>query len=209
MIPLGHRPRIGRKICSSAGDERFKFVTVVVEVCGVLRADGEAHGSNSSAAARSWRPHDSTCQGAGTLCTRLAPWWSRGDSNPGHPPCKGGALPAELRPPGRGNTRVGAPGLEPGASALSGPRSDRLSYAPGQRAHRMGIPHTNARPQPGNQPGDVSPRRRRSRHARFCVEPFQPALRYSSDRCPAPLPAALPPKGEQPGAGARTPTSLE
>jgi hypothetical protein len=25
---------------------------------------------------------------------------------------------------------VGAPGLEPGASALSGPRSDRLSYAP-------------------------------------------------------------------------------
>jgi hypothetical protein len=30
------------------------------------------------------------------------------------------------RPP----SPVGAPGLEPGASALSGPRSDRLSYAP-------------------------------------------------------------------------------
>ena len=26
-------------------------------------------------------------------------WWSRGDSNPWPPPCKGGALPAELRPP--------------------------------------------------------------------------------------------------------------
>src|SRR5439155_430286 len=25
-------------------------------------------------------------------------WWSRGDSNPRPPPCKGGALPAELRP---------------------------------------------------------------------------------------------------------------
>lgn len=25
--------------------------------------------------------------------------WSRGDSNPGPPPCKGGALPAKLRPP--------------------------------------------------------------------------------------------------------------
>nr|ADI17969.1 hypothetical protein [uncultured Chloroflexi bacterium HF0200_09I09] len=25
-------------------------------------------------------------------------WWSRGDSNPRLPPCKGGALPAELRP---------------------------------------------------------------------------------------------------------------
>jgi hypothetical protein len=28
-----------------------------------------------------------------------APGWSRGDSNPGPPPCKGGALPAKLRPP--------------------------------------------------------------------------------------------------------------
>jgi hypothetical protein len=27
--------------------------------------------------------------------------WSRGDSNPGPPPCKGGALPAKLRPPDR------------------------------------------------------------------------------------------------------------
>ncbi len=25
-------------------------------------------------------------------------WWSRGDSNPRLPPCKGGALPTELRP---------------------------------------------------------------------------------------------------------------
>ena len=33
---------------------------------------------------------------------------------------------------------------------------------------------------------------------------FRPVLRYSSDRGPAPLPAALPPKGERPGAGART-----
>jgi hypothetical protein len=29
------------------------------------------------------------------------PQWSRGDSNPGPPPCKGGALPAKLRPPAR------------------------------------------------------------------------------------------------------------
>ena len=29
-------------------------------------------------------------------------WWSRGDSNPRPPPCKGGALPAELRPHGLG-----------------------------------------------------------------------------------------------------------
>lgn len=60
--------------------------------------------------------------------------WSRGDSNPGPPPCKGGALPAKLRPPLRSSprpvTRVGAPGLEPGTSALSGPRSHHLSYAP-------------------------------------------------------------------------------
>jgi hypothetical protein len=54
--------------------------------------------------------------------------WSRGGSNPEPPPCKGGALPVELRP--RRNGPVGAPGLEPGTSALSGPRSNQLSYAP-------------------------------------------------------------------------------
>jgi hypothetical protein len=57
--------------------------------------------------------------------------WSRGESNPGPPPCKGGALPAKLRPPT-------APGL-PGWARLDsnqGPRSyqdralTRLSYAP-------------------------------------------------------------------------------
>ena len=72
--------------------------------------------------------------------------WSRGDSNPGPPPCKGGALPAKLRPPLSASgapgvaavlprrriapSSVGAPGLEPGTSALSGPRSNQLSYAP-------------------------------------------------------------------------------
>jgi hypothetical protein len=54
--------------------------------------------------------------------------WSRGGSNPEPPPCKGGALPVELRP--HRNGPVGAPGLEPGTSALSGPRSNQLSYAP-------------------------------------------------------------------------------
>ena len=29
---------------------------------------------------------------------RQVVWWSRGDSNPRPPPCKGGALPVELRP---------------------------------------------------------------------------------------------------------------
>ena len=73
-------------------------------------------------------------------------WWSRGDSNPLPPPCKGGALPGELRPlrsplgePGSaqcGEPRpsdrsegqmVGHPGLEPGTSVLSGLRSNHLS----------------------------------------------------------------------------------
>lgn len=64
---------------------------------------------------------------------KTPPWWSRGDSNPGPPPCKGGALPAKLRPPTLKQgiaPLVGAPGLEPGTSALSGPRSNHLSYAP-------------------------------------------------------------------------------
>jgi hypothetical protein len=36
---------------------------------------------------------------AGTTTGVKHPGWSRGDSNPGPPPCKGGALPAKLRPP--------------------------------------------------------------------------------------------------------------
>ena len=80
------------------------------------------------------------CQGAeaeqwGPISERRPefPGWSRGDSNPGPPPCKGGALPTKLRPPKPKpltHPLVGAPGLEPGTSALSGPRSDHLSYAP-------------------------------------------------------------------------------
>jgi hypothetical protein len=65
--------------------------------------------------------------------TQGPPGWSRGDSNPGPPPCKGGALPTKLRPQNSSqqtHPQVGAPGLEPGTSALSGPRSDHLSYAP-------------------------------------------------------------------------------
>ena len=31
-------------------------------------------------------------------CRPAVRWWSRGDSNPRLPPCKGGALPTELRP---------------------------------------------------------------------------------------------------------------
>ncbi len=93
------------------------------------------------------------------------PGWSRGDSNPGPPPCKGGALPAKLRPPvqtpalpmpastQRHRPGVGAPGLEPGTSALSGPRSHHLSYAP---AAAVSHSSTAAGPPPG-PPGQHPP----------------------------------------------------
>ena len=54
-------------------------------------------------------------------------WWRCTGSNRGPPACKAGALPAELHPP---ISLVGTPGLEPGTSALSGLRSNQLSYAP-------------------------------------------------------------------------------
>ena len=60
---------------------------------------------------------------------RGACMWRCGDSNPVPPACKAGALPSELHPR---TTRgplvlVGHPGLEPGASVLSGLRSNHLS----------------------------------------------------------------------------------
>ena len=90
--------------------------------------------------------------------------WSRGGSNPGPPPCKGGALPAELQPPGQDDTRVGAPGLEPGTSALSGPRSNQLSYAPQHRRSERAPPAPwRTRTERDHGPHGEPPRRRRSR----------------------------------------------
>ena len=50
--------------------------------------------------------------------------WSRGDSNPGPPPCKGGALPAKLRPPTAASpvSRISAAPLQTG-------RPDRTGWA--------------------------------------------------------------------------------
>jgi hypothetical protein len=54
------------------------------------------------------------------------PRWSRGDSNPGPPPCKGGALPTKLRPPPTATeTAVTCSSLAPGWARLDsnqGPR---------------------------------------------------------------------------------------
>ena len=80
-------------------------------------------------------------------------WWRWADSNPRPPACKAGALPLsyipEFQDPGRAFSipgeriegscatractwRVGQPGIEPGTSVLSGLRSNRLSYWPGE-----------------------------------------------------------------------------
>src|SRR5215203_4351371 len=54
-----------------------------------------------------------TAAGLGPVLAPV-PGWSRGDSNPGPPPCKGGALPAKLRPP---------ESLPPAAAAIRGGRA--------------------------------------------------------------------------------------
>jgi hypothetical protein len=64
-----------------------------------------------------------------------ARWWSRSGSNRRPPPCKGGALPAELLPQSAG-LLVGLGGFEPPASRLSGVRSNQLSYRPLQRTSK-------------------------------------------------------------------------
>lgn len=110
--------------------------------------------------------------------------WSRGDSNPGPPPCKGGALPAKLRPPesSRGvltshsRLGVGAPGLEPGTSALSGPRSNHLSYAPVTTCVMRTRPPDRL-PLQGSRPGVEDEAGEGSRAAQRCVWVGRPILR--------------------------------
>ncbi len=77
-----------------------KLVRIKIYVC-CARTRKRNGFQTSSAAARSWRSHASGCQCAGAARQAMRPVpprWSRGDSNPGPPPCKGGALPAKLRP---------------------------------------------------------------------------------------------------------------
>jgi hypothetical protein len=103
-------------------------------------------------------PATGTPQGAAPLVVKVrcarGRRWSRGDSNPGPPPCKGGALPAKLRPPDQPALPpvVGAPGLEPGTSALSGPRSNQLSYAPGSHRYTPRAQHPGAVPKTKQRP---------------------------------------------------------
>jgi hypothetical protein len=142
--------------------------------------------------------------------------WSRGDSNPGPPPCKGGALPAKLRPPMRSVVAlsrprrphvVGAPGLEPGTSALSGPRSDHLSYAPPAPAPRVCpfltgplTESTRGRRRSAKSPhetGLLLPRAPGCRGGWLAATPPLPHRRAS-------LPAPQPRQGEELGTGATT-----
>lgn len=74
----------------------------------------------SPAAVKPDGSHVAPCQGAaglGTVVPSNEEGWSRGDSNPGPPPCKGGALPAKLRPLGR------YPGTPPQESPPAGGRA--------------------------------------------------------------------------------------
>jgi hypothetical protein len=131
------------QVLSSARQDscfEFLFCSIVSMQCAWMIRHDCCRPSSSSTAARPGGSRVALCQGAKAeqwepISERRPgfPGWSRGDSNPGPPPCKGGALPAKLRPPKpKPSTHplVGAPGLEPGTSALSGPRSDQLSYAP-------------------------------------------------------------------------------
>ena len=90
---------------------------------------------------------------------------------------------------------VGAPGLEPGTSALSGPRSNRLSYAPA--ATGRDAPH-------GTRSGSVSaattPLRRRS--------PIRPQRRQGSRRGLSAPPGAPPALCPRRSARMTTPASI-
>lgn len=173
VAPFGHRritgcqplPGAFRRVATSfLGSRRLGIHPM--RFCGVLAPARAGPASRCSylrdargdlPVARSRSPHPDPAGRSVSLVKVLpAGGWSRGDSNPGPPPCKGGALPAKLRPPMRTRgapptrSRVGAPGLEPGTSALSGPRSHHLSYAPVSCA-----PHAAARrsPDPAGTPG--------------------------------------------------------
>jgi hypothetical protein len=107
---------------------------------------------------------------------------------------------------------VGAPGLEPGTSALSGPRSNHLSYAPAARStprrRRPGLPGPGI---PSGESSRVAPARpparcpRRSARIRARTQPpVMPAWRRRPPRHPERPCQVLPPSrdGKTSGLGA-------
>jgi hypothetical protein len=119
--------------------------------------------------------------------------------------------------PGTRSGGVGAPGLEPGTSALSGPRSNHLSYAPAVRSTpRRCRPrrHRPGRPGPGLRSGGSSrvapappPARCPRRSARIRArtqQPVSPPWRRRPPRHPERPCQVLPPSrdGKTSGLGA-------
>ena len=133
--PASHRSRCDVRLGSRHTPSRADIVPrpqnpagpawriVKVQDPKVVRPVGrETHrSSRSSNLVRSRSPtsHEASQPAAGGLVTAAgmlaqrrassAPGWSRGDSNPGPPPCKGGALPAKLRPPGSSASAASPP----------------------------------------------------------------------------------------------------
>jgi hypothetical protein len=79
-------------------------------------------------------------------------------SSPGRPV---GPVPPPTITRRRHSRPVGAPGLEPGTSALSGPRSNHLSYAPNTRCLSL-VSTGVGRRLPGHPSGDAALKRKQS-----------------------------------------------
>ena len=97
-------------------------------------------------------------------------WWSRRDSNPRHPACKAGALPAELRPPRRapapressGAIRDGhrprpehrrASLIKGGDPAAGSPTATLLRLHPSHRPYLRRLPPSRVGPAPSGMVG--------------------------------------------------------
>jgi hypothetical protein len=140
---VGRPPRIpgANQPATGQGPGRARSVVKVPRAAPATRPAPRARGRPRSGGAAGIRTPDLRRARAalsrlsyGPVPSRRSAVGSFADRPPAHPPC---SAPIARYSALDG---VGAPGLEPGASALSGPRSDRLSYAP-------------ARPAPDRPPG--------------------------------------------------------
>jgi hypothetical protein len=121
LDPQGKRPAPASRIRSIPHRWGVGYVTYAgAAQPSTVTSSGDTHGAVPSGEGR-----------------RVTGGWSRGESNPGPPPCKGGALPAKLRPPRP--TPHGAPTAHPS------PR-------------RATPPPTAHRPAPAPAPGRSGPR---------------------------------------------------
>ena len=196
--PCAHHRRVWSHACDPAKGEPLACLCLHSARGPAIRRTHACRGRQHPAGGASWcarrRPYgQSPCarapRGATPLVlSRYRASGAAGSRTPGLRRAKAALSQLSYGPQPRRpdrSTVVGAPGLEPGTSALSGPRSNHLSYAP-TRPSDVGAPKTKQNQRQRRAP--ARPQGTRARHGTRTAPALIARSAAGGTRLPAPTP---------------------